>query len=58
MAVVEISGLLRPVDCGIHLAAAIDVFYDHPDQWALLGERPELAPRAEEEAMRYRPIGF
>lgn len=40
------------------LAAAIDVFCDHPDQWALLGECPELAHRAVEEAMRYRPIGF
>ena len=40
------------------LAAAMDLLCDHPDQWALLGEQPELAPRAVEEAMRYRPIGF
>jgi cytochrome P450 len=40
------------------LAAALDVFCDHPDQWALLGEHPELAPRAVEEVMRHRPIGF
>jgi cytochrome P450 len=40
------------------LAAAIEVFCDHPDQWALLAERPELAHRAVEEAMRYSPIIF
>jgi cytochrome P450 len=40
------------------LAAAIDVFCNNPDQWAMLGDHPELAPRAVEEAMRYRPIGF
>jgi cytochrome P450 len=40
------------------LAAAVDLFCDRPDQWALLGEQPELVPRAVEEAMRYRPIGF
>ena len=28
------------------LAAAVDVFCDHPDQWALLAEHPELAPSA------------
>ncbi|MDT5301416.1 MAG: hypothetical protein QOG79_4658 [Mycobacterium sp.] len=40
------------------LAASVTLLCDHPDQWALLGERPELVPRAVEELMRYRPIGF
>ena len=35
------------------LACALALFAEHPDQWALLRERPELAPRAVEEAMRY-----
>jgi len=38
------------------LAASIDVLCDHPDQWALLAERPELAPYAVEETMRHSPI--
>jgi cytochrome P450 len=40
------------------LAAAVDVLCDHPAQWALLGDQPELVPRAVEELMRYRPIGY
>jgi cytochrome P450 len=38
------------------LAASVDVLAQHPDQWALLGERPELAARAVEETMRHSPI--
>lgn len=35
------------------LACSVAVFTQHPDQWALLAERPDLAPRAVEESMRY-----
>jgi cytochrome P450 len=35
------------------LACALALFSEHPDQWALLAERPDLAPRAVEESMRY-----
>lgn len=40
------------------LAAAIQVFCEHSDQWAVLAENPELAPKAVEEAMRFSPIIF
>jgi cytochrome P450 len=40
------------------VAAAVDVFCDHPDQWDLLAERPELAMKAVEEVMRYSPVIF
>jgi cytochrome P450 len=35
------------------LACSVALFSEHAEQWALLGENPELAPRAVEESMRY-----
>jgi cytochrome P450 len=40
------------------VAAAIDVLCDHPEQWALLAEQPELAMNAVEELMRFSPVTF
>jgi cytochrome P450 len=40
------------------LAAAVQDLCDHPDQWALLAEHPELAPQAVEELMRHSPVIF
>jgi cytochrome P450 len=38
------------------LAAAVQVLCAHPDQWELLAEHPELAPRAVDELIRHTPI--
>jgi cytochrome P450 len=38
------------------LAHAVRLLAGHPDQWRLLAERPELAPAAVEEVVRFEPI--
>jgi cytochrome P450 len=38
------------------LAHGLRMFASHPDQWELLATRPELAPAAVEELLRYEPI--
>jgi cytochrome P450 len=40
------------------VAAAVDILCDHPDQWELLAEHPELAMKAVEELMRFYPVVF
>jgi cytochrome P450 len=40
------------------VAAAVDVLCDHPDQWRLLADHPELAMKAVEELMRFYPVVF
>jgi cytochrome P450 len=37
------------------VAASVQVLLDHPDQWALLRDHPELAMSAVEESMRHSP---
>jgi cytochrome P450 len=38
------------------LAHGLRLFATHPEQWRLLAERPELAPAAVEEVVRFEPI--
>ncbi|MCP9276508.1 cytochrome P450 [Mycolicibacterium arenosum] len=40
------------------LAASVQALCEHPDQWTLLGEHPELAMKAVEETMRHSPVVF
>lgn len=40
------------------LAASVQALCDHPDQWALLRQHPELAANAVEETMRHSPIAW
>ena len=40
------------------VAAAVDVLCDHPAQWDLLAEHPELAVKAVEGLMRFYPVVF
>ncbi|WP_155771988.1 cytochrome P450 [Mycobacterium asiaticum] len=40
------------------LAAAVQALTEHPDQWRLLAEHPDLAPQAVEELIRHSPITF
>jgi cytochrome P450 len=40
------------------LAASVETLCDHPEQWALLGANPDLAPRAVQETMRHSPVVF
>jgi len=35
------------------LACSVELFCEHPEQWAVLATRPDLAQRAVEESMRY-----
>ena len=57
----ELRNLLVTLVFGAHdstrnqLANALVVFTEHPEQWTLLRERPELAVQATEEVMRWRP---
>lgn len=38
------------------VAASVQVLCEHPEQWGLLKEHPEMAMRAVEETMRHSPI--
>ncbi len=50
-----IFGGLDTTQC--QFACAVATFAAHPQQWALLADRPELAAQAAEEVLRYEPAG-
>jgi len=58
---IEVRDLVMMVALGGHdttrcqLGSAIALFLDHPEQWALLGSKPELGATAAEEVMRLLP---
>src|SRR3954470_12269589 len=58
---VELSNLVLNVLVGgvdttvSQLAHAIRLFAEHPEQWELLRDKPELVPNAVEEALRLQP---
>jgi cytochrome P450 len=59
---VELRNLVLDVLAGgidttqAQLAHAVRLFAEHPDQWALLAERPELLPAAVDEVLRHEPV--
>jgi cytochrome P450 len=59
---VELRNLVLDVIAGgvdtthAQLAHALRLFAMHPDQWALLADRPDLTPVAVEEVLRHEPV--